>query len=56
VREAARLQGFPDSFRIYGSFGNQMEQVTNAVPPPLAKAVLRVLLELVDVIRCSKAV
>jgi DNA (cytosine-5)-methyltransferase 1 len=45
VREAARLQGFPDSFRIYGSFGNQMEQVTNAVPPPLAKAVLRVLLE-----------
>jgi len=47
VREAARLQGFPDSFRIYGSFGNQMQQVTNAVPPPLAKAVLRVLLELV---------
>lgn len=47
VREAARLQGFPDSFRIYGSFSNQMEQVTNAVPPPLAKAVLRVLFELV---------
>jgi DNA (cytosine-5)-methyltransferase 1 len=46
VREAARLQGFPDSFRIYGSFGNQMEQVTNAVPPPLAKAVLQVLLNL----------
>ncbi|MGD0089645.1 MAG: DNA cytosine methyltransferase [Planctomycetota bacterium] len=45
VREAARLQGFPDSFRIYGSFANQMEQVTNAVPPPLAEAVLRVLAE-----------
>lgn len=45
VREAARLQGFPDSFRIYGSFGNQMQQVTNAVPPPLAKAVLAVLME-----------
>jgi DNA (cytosine-5)-methyltransferase 1 len=43
VREAARLQGFPDSFRIYGAFANQMEQVTNAVPPPLTKAVLRVL-------------
>lgn len=40
VREAARLQGFPDTFRIYGSFANQMEQVTNAVPPPLACAVL----------------
>ncbi len=45
AREAARLQGFPDSFRIYGSFGKQMEQVTNAVPPPLAQTVLRVLLE-----------
>lgn len=45
VREAARLQGFPDTFRVYGSFSNQMEQVTNAVPPPLAKAVLRVLVE-----------
>jgi DNA (cytosine-5)-methyltransferase 1 len=46
AREAARLQGFPDDFRIYGSFGHQMEQVTNAVPPPLAKAVLRTLAEL----------
>jgi len=46
VREAARLQGFPDTFRIYGTFGNQMEQVTNAVPPPLARAVLSVLLGL----------
>ncbi len=49
VREAARLQGFPDNFRIYGSFSNQMEQVTNAVPPPLAAAVLRVLAEMTGV-------
>lgn len=49
VREAARLQGFPDCFRVYGSFGNQMQQVTNAVPPPLAKAVLKVLADLADV-------
>lgn len=40
VREAARLQGFPDCFRVFGSFANQMEQVTNAVPPPLTRAVL----------------
>lgn len=46
VREAARLQGFPDSFRIYGSFANQMEQVSNAVPPPLGRAVLKVLADL----------
>jgi DNA (cytosine-5)-methyltransferase 1 len=49
VREAARLQGFPDSFRIYGSFGNQMTQVTNAVPPPLAQVVLRVLADVTGV-------
>jgi DNA (cytosine-5)-methyltransferase 1 len=48
VREAARLQGFPDSFRIYGSFGNQMQQVTNAVPPPLAQVVLQVLVNLTN--------
>jgi DNA (cytosine-5)-methyltransferase 1 len=45
VREAARLQGFLDGFRIYGSFGNQMEQVTNAVPPPLAAAVIKTAVE-----------
>lgn len=54
VREAARLQGFPDNFRVYGSFGNQMEQVTNAVPPPLAQAVLSVLLEVANISICRK--
>lgn len=49
VREAARLQGFPDHFRVYGSFGNQMQQVTNSVPPPLARAVLSVLMDLTGV-------
>ena len=44
-REALRLQGFPDSFIIAGSFGKQMEQVTNAVPLPLGYAVITTLLE-----------
>ena len=46
VREAARLQGLPDTFRVYGSFANQMEQVTNAVPPPLARVVLGILISI----------
>jgi len=44
VREAARLQSFPDHFIFTGSKSNQMLQVGNAVPPLLSEAIGREIL------------
>ncbi len=51
VREAARLQTFPDSFRFYGSKDKQYQQVGNAVPPILANAIAKTLINEIDIKR-----
>jgi DNA (cytosine-5)-methyltransferase 1 len=44
VREAARIQTFPDRFRFAGSRSHQFRQIGNAVPPLLAESLGRSLL------------
>lgn len=48
VREAARLQSFPDHFIFTGTMVQQFAQVGNAVPPLLAEAVGRSLISILE--------
>lgn len=48
VREAARLQSFPDDFEFVGSRGNAYQMIGNAVPPKLAKAIASAVRKLLE--------
>lgn len=41
VFEAMKIQGFPDDYVLEGTLSAQIDQVSEAVPPPLAQAVAR---------------
>jgi len=54
VREAARIQSFPDDFIFEGSRTDQFKQVGNAVPPLMAESFAKTLHYYLDLIK-SKA-
>lgn len=54
LREAARLQTFPDNFVFFGNFGEIAKQIGNAVPPLLAKRAADSLMHSLDELIVAK--
>jgi len=48
VREAARLQTFPDDYIFLGSMAEQYKMIGNAVPPEFAKILAMALVKIID--------
>ena len=53
VREAARIQSFPDDFFFEGARTSQFKQVGNAVPPLLARACAKAIKKVLDLLEAG---
>jgi DNA (cytosine-5)-methyltransferase 1 len=48
VYEAMLLQGFPSNYKLLGTLSDQIRLVSDAVPPPLAKALAEAVQEVIE--------
>ena len=48
VRESARIQSFPDKFEFVGIKTSQLKQVGNAVPPLMAEAIAKQVINIIE--------
>ena len=55
LREAARIQTFPDGYVLHGSWSEAMRQLGNAVPVRLAQVVASSLVEKLALSRMAEA-
>ncbi len=48
IYEAMLLQGFPSSYELLGTLSDQVRLISDAVPPPVAKALAESILEVIE--------
>lgn len=55
IFEALLLQGFPSNYELLGSLSDQVRQISDAVPPPLAEAIAFQIFQTISALKQSES-